>query len=129
MDNKKQLKELNKWKKYDVKVTFRELKPIKGEHDIQMLLYFDNDLVYTTKKKSFVLETYKIRRFKSFKERLRDWKHFYDWDEEEYEVLKWNREEFAKFSKWCSNFRMCTDILESVKDEKEKIFKKRLNLE
>lgn len=127
--DKKQLKELNKWKKYNIKVTFKELKPIKGKSDIQMLLYFDNDLVYTTRKNTFTLTTYKTKKLKSFKKRFLDWKDWNDWYEEEYEILSWDKEEFAKFNKWCSNFRICTQILESVKEQKEKDFKKRLNLE
>ena len=128
MDNKKDLKELNKWKKYNIKVTFREIKPKNGKLNYQMLLYFDNDLVYTTRKNAFKLETHKERRLKSIKKRLFDWKDFDDWYEDEYEVLNWEQKDYEKFSNWCRNFKMCTKILQTVQEEKQKTFKRKLNL-
>ena len=128
MDNKKDLKELNKWKKYNIKVTFREIKPKNGKPNYQMLLYFDNDLVYTTRKNAFKLEKYKERKLKSIKKRLFDWKDFDDWYEDEYEILKWEQKDYEKFSNWCRNFKMCTKILQTVQEEKQKTFKRKLNL-
>lgn len=126
---KKKLEELNKWKKYDVKVLFRELKPKKGEVDYQMLLYFNDDLVYTTRKNSFKLVKYKVQKLKSIKKLLFNWKDFDDFYEVEYEDLRWQQEEFKKFNKWCSNFRMCTKIMEAVQKEKERLFRRKLNLQ
>ena len=128
MEKKKKLEELNKWKKYDIKVTFRELKPKNGESFYQMLLYFDNDLVYTTRKNAFKLEQYKVQKLKSIKKRLFDWRNFDDWYEEEYEILRWNQDEYKKFSNWCKNFRICTKILQAVHEKKETMFKRKLNL-
>lgn len=124
----KDFKELNKFKNYNVKVVFRELKSKKGEVDYQMLLYFDKDLVYTTKKGSFKLITMETRKLKSIKKYWFDWKNFDDWITEEYEVLCWEEKALKRFSNWTKCFRICTKINKAVSEEKEKQFKRKLNL-
>lgn len=113
MDAKK-IEELNRWKKYDIKVTFQEIKPKRGKSFYQMLVFFNDDLVYATKKGTFSVVTKREQKLKSIKKYWFDWKNFDDWNTIEYEVLQWDAKARQRFINWCKHFRICVKIQEEV---------------
>lgn len=120
----KKLEELNKWKRYDVKVEFKELKAKNNVKDYQMIIYFNNEIVYATRKKAFsvITKTYEkpiglIRLiFKNTEEKPSTKK-----------ILQWNEDARRKFDNWSKNFRMCRTIQDIVYEERINFQEKALN--
>lgn len=117
----KKLEELNKWKKYDVKVEFKQL---KGK-DYQMIVYFDNEVVYATRKNTFTVVTKTEGKCvglvsyilgKQTKEELMS-----------KNVLQWDNKARKRFDNWSKNFRICRKIQDTAQAERIAFQEKALN--
>lgn len=112
----KDLKELNRWKKYNVKVRFKELKKKGNKRDFQMLVFFNDELVYATRSNSFnfVEETREkplgmIAFFKGKRTPDTYVKRYLQWDEKAKK----------RFDNWTTNFRICRDIQNTYYEKKK----------
>ena len=117
----KKLEELNKWKKYDVKVEFKKL---RGK-DYQMIVYFDNEVVYATRKNTFTIVTKTEEKCvglvsyilgKQTKE-----------EPKSKNVLQWDGKARKRFDNWSKNFRICRKIQDTAQAERIAFQEKVLN--
>lgn len=112
----KDLKELNRWKKYNVKVLFKELKKKGNKRDFQMLVFFNDELVYATRSNSF-----------SFVEETREkplgmiafFKGKRTPDTYVKRYLQWDEKAKKRFDNWTTNFRICRDIQNTYYEKKK----------
>ena len=108
----KRLEELNKWKKYDVKVEFRRL---KGD-DFQMIVYFDGEVVYATRKKTFTIANVTEEKWVSLISLLLNRKP--KGEPKTKSILQWDDKARKRFDNWCKNFRICRKIQDTALKEK-----------
>ena len=97
------MEKLNRWKDYEIRFEFKNLE--KQDEDIQMILYMDEQVVYTSKKHSFKRTVIKTTRLKLNKIYL---PYYVPIDKE---ILIWtNDKEHERFLNFCRKFRLKTCI-------------------
>lgn len=121
----KSLKELNKWKKYDVKVEFKELKAKNNVKDYQMIIYFNNEVVYATRKKTFSVVTKKEQKPISLINLLLG--KGTNQETNTKKILQWDDKARKRFDNWSKNFRICRTIQETAFEERLKFQRRALN--
>lgn len=121
----KKIEGLARFKKYDVKVMFRELKTKNKTPDYQMLIFLDDELAYATSRKSFTIAERDIGRKLTLKD-LMFWKNIERTPNMEL-YLKWDERAHNKYYQWCKGLRMCGKIQEIAFAEKVKFQKNVLN--
>lgn len=124
----KKIEGLARFKKYDVQVEFKRLKDNKDKTpEYQMLIYFDDELVYATKRGSFTVEK------QNYGEKI-TWKHFMFWKNIERNprielYLKWDINAHDRYYRWCKNLKMCGKVQEVAFEEKKRFQREVLNVE
>lgn len=115
----KEFKGLERLKKYDIRVEFKNTDDIENLQcnskealaNLQMLIFFNDELVYATKKKSFYVKEvndYKIKLNKYYLPKYHPIK---------YNRIKLEEKRYKSFIGWCTNLRQCVYLQELVTDK------------
>ena len=91
---------LNRWKNYDIKITFKE----NNENDIQMLIFLNEKLAYKTKRNSFIQKKYIVGKIEFNK-------FIPKYITKETTRLSWdNKREKKRFIEFCKKFKYSTCV-------------------
>ena len=94
------MNKLSAWKNYDIRYEFK-----MNKNDIQLLVYMNEELAFTSKKNSFKTKEITEHRFKLNKFKLPYAEPF------KKTILLWeNKKEQDRFRNFCKNFKLSTCI-------------------
>ena len=116
---------LARFKNYDVKVVFEDVEDSKNKTYYRMSIFFNDNLVYITKRNAFKIDT------RNLGEKIQ-LKHFMFWKNIERnptidKYLKWDSKEFSRYYNWRRNIKISSKIEKAVQEEKRKFEKSILN--
>ena len=94
------MNKLNAWKNYDIRYEFK-----MNKNDIQLLVYMNEVLAFTSKKNSF-----EKKDITEYKIQLNKW-HLPQYQPYDKSILIWkNKNEQNRFINFCKNFKLSTCI-------------------